>query len=175
MTDSIRKFDPNDTGRSGLTRNQAYAACVEAIREGTATPLVLEEQYGVYAVAAARRAFDSGAAHLLDRRQEIIQALLNEMYLAPKANTRVAAGAHLLKAAVVYDIKKTDAERLQHPETRSEAAKELRELDNGLLELLIDTWILEHPHPPKVVSFVKQLVSHPSWESVMLDAGWVRR
>jgi hypothetical protein len=175
MTTELKRFDPNDTGRSGLTRNQAYAACVEAIREGTATPIVLEEQYGAYAVAAARRAFDSGQAHLLDRRPEIIQALMNEMYLAPKANTRVAAGAHLLKAAVVYDIKKMDADKLNNPETRAEAARELRDLGGGLYELLSDTWIAEYPHPPRVVDFVRQIVSHPSWESVMLEAGWVRK
>jgi hypothetical protein len=175
MTDKLQRYNPNDTGRSGLTRNQAYGACVAAMRDGTSNPLALEEEFGAYAVAAARRAVDTGTAHILDRRNEVIQTLINEMHCADNETTRVSAGAHLLRAAVAYDLRQMETDRMKNPETRREAAAELRELQPDLFELLVDTWITEFPHPPRVIEFIQRLASHPSWESVMLEAGWVRR
>lgn len=171
----LQRYDPTDTGRSKLTRNQAFAACVQALRDGAATPFALEQEYGAYALIAAKRSVDAGTAHLLDRRNEIIQALVNEMHGAPKAATRVTAGAHLLKAVTAYDLQQLNSDRMRNPETRREAAAELRDLQPELFDLLVDTWIAEFPHPSRVVDFVTQLVSHPSWESVMNDAGWVRK
>ena len=169
----LKKIDPKDTGESRLTRNEAFAACLEAMRNGDALPQALEDMYGTWAVRAAQRVISAGTANLMDRRFEVVQALQNEMHLAPKASTRVTAGNALLKAIVTYDLARMKREDgLKDPETRAEAANVLRELDQDIFDLLVDTWITETPTPVRAIEFIRLLVNSPNWAGVLQDEGW---
>ena len=172
---SLQSYNSKHTGRSGLSRGEAYYACLNALRAGE-SPLALADEYGEWAVREAVETHSAATADLQDMRQEVVQSLRREMHMPPKATTRVSAGSSLLKVMASYDLKKLEREKqLRDPETRQEAARELRDLSDDMYDLLVDVWIREHPHAPRVEQFVSELVSSPSWEAVLEEAGWVRK
>lgn len=176
MSSELKRIDPRDTGLSGMTRNAAFAACLEAMRDGATLPHALEEYYGVWAVRQAQRAISAGTAHIMDRRHEVAAALMNEMHLAPKASTRVSAGSTLLKVMAAYDMQRLNREAgLRDPETRAEAAQVLRDLEPDIFDLLVDTWIAETPTPPRAIEFVRLLINSPQWAGILLEEGWSKQ
>ena len=71
---SLQSYNSKHTGRSGLSRGEAYYACLTALRAGE-SPLALADEYGEWAVREAVETHSAATADLQDMRQEVVQSL----------------------------------------------------------------------------------------------------